>query len=290
MPTLEIEAPSGLKGRIRNLTGRDGRYLSDREVQRQGTLVEHILSNCWLETIDHGVYDAKREQPRWSDVLQGDRTFILIQIRIATHGPTYPFKAQCANESCRKRRFEWEIDLDELPVRKLPEAARAKLASGENRFEVRVPGTEELREPEASGDELTVSRRRPAPIIVPDTGTRIAFSLPTGADEKRAVKLQEQLRKASKGGDLETNNLVNAILLRVLDIEGVDRGKKDSGFLDYLEDRSLAELGTLLDRFDDFDCGVETTVEIECPTCSLVQEVRLPFDEAFFFPRRGRAA
>ena len=38
------------------------------------------------------------------------------------------------------------------------------------------------------------------------------------------------------------------------------------------------------------DCGVDTTIEVECPECFTVQEVELPFDKGFFLPGRDRTA
>jgi hypothetical protein len=34
--------------------------------------------------------------------------------------------------------------------------------------------------------------------------------------------------------------------------------------------------------FDEVDCGVETTIEVECPECLGVQSVDLPFGPSFF--------
>ena len=43
---------------------------------------------------------------------------------------------------------------------------------------------------------------------------------------------------------------------------------------------------SLLDRFDEADCGVETSIEIECPECFAEQTVDLPFGREFFLPRK----
>ncbi len=47
----------------------------------------------------------------------------------------------------------------------------------------------------------------------------------------------------------------------------------------------MADATALLDRFDELDGGVETTIDVECPACFGVQEVELPFERGFFLPR-----
>ena len=46
----------------------------------------------------------------------------------------------------------------------------------------------------------------------------------------------------------------------------------------------------VVDEFDRVDCGVDTTIEIECPECFGTQDVDLPFDKGFFLPGRERTA
>ena len=213
---IEIECPSGLKGKVRGLKGRDGRYLTDQSLQRKGTLVDHILSNCWLETTDPGIYKASPGGAmNWGQVLQGDRNYALIQIRNAGEDDTlFDFPVQC--KKC-KDKFPWSVDLEDLPIKLLDEEVRAQLVAGENRFEIRVPGTEETRllqagEKDSKGIVLHRKKRE----IVPNTGTKLWFSLPTGADEVKMKKLTKQIPA------LAENRLVTSIAMRIREIEGVE--------------------------------------------------------------------
>jgi len=54
--------------------------------------------------------------------------------------------------------------------------------------------------------------------------------------------------------------------------------------------QSMRDADFLVDEFDRVDCGVDTTLEIECPECFATQEVDLPFDRTFFMPGRERTA
>ena len=111
---------------------------------------------------------------------------------------------------------------------------------------------------------------------LPHDGCKVWFRLLTGADEQRAAKSL----KAGQGGLLQT-----ALLARIVEIEGVPETERRR-FLDEME---LADQVALLDRFDVADGGVETRIEVECPTCLSVQEIDLPFERGFFLPRAKAA-
>jgi hypothetical protein len=236
-----IVCPSGLSGEIRGLKGREGEILSDRVAARAGSTFDKILSGCWLETTDAGFYTFADGRPDWSQVLVGDRFYALLQIRALTFGNSYAFAVQCPAQTCRER-FEWEIDLGELPVKELPESSKEALRAG-NRLET------------ALGD-----------------GRKVWFKLLRGADEVRASK---GIKTSGYGA------LLAAVNVRILEVEGVaDKGRRA-----FLEELDLGELAALLDRFDEADGGVETSIEVECPHCFEVQEIDLPFGRDFFLPR-----
>jgi len=112
---------------------------------------------------------------------------------------------------------------------------------------------------------------------LPDAGVRVWFRLFTGADERRLP----QLRRSA--GD----RILSAMLAwRVLEVEGVPE-KDKRGFL---EDLSLRDADFLVDVFEQAECGVDTTIEVECPECLTIQEVELPFDQGFFLPGKTRKA
>jgi hypothetical protein len=50
----------------------------------------------------------------------------------------------------------------------------------------------------------------------------------------------------------------------------------------FLEELDVADAEHLRAAFDEVDCGVETTIEVECPECLGVQDVELPFGPSFF--------
>lgn len=107
---------------------------------------------------------------------------------------------------------------------------------------------------------------------LPHDGRRVWFRLMTGADEARAAMA---LKNARDGA------LLTALALRIVEIEGIADKERRA----FLEEMEMADAAALLDRFEEVDGGVETTLEVECPSCLGVQEVDLPFERGFFLPR-----
>jgi hypothetical protein len=155
-----ITCPSGLAGRIRGMKAREERILADRKLARSGAQLEQILAACWEETLDPGPYDFGDQIVDWGKVLQGDRFFAMLQVRVLSYGAEYAFSVPCENRGCRAR-IEWELDLRELPVKPLSDESRAAFLAG-NRFETVLPGV----------------------------GRKVFFRLLTGADERRLASLR----------------------------------------------------------------------------------------------------
>ena len=205
-----ITCPSGLTDRIRGMKVREERVLADRKLAKSGGQVDALLGACWEETLEPGPYDFGDKDIDWGAVLQGDRFFALLQVRALTYGPTYAFALGCQNEACRAR-FEWELDLTELPVRPLTDESRAAFTDG-NRFETTLP----------------------------DAGVRVWFRLFTGADERKLPQLR---RNAGE-------RILSAMLgWRVVEVEGVSP-KDKRRFLEDLSMRDADFLVDEFDRVD----------------------------------------
>jgi hypothetical protein len=183
----EISCPSGLVGRIRGMKAREERILADRKLAKNGGQLDEILAACWEETLEPGPYGFGTDPADWSKVLQGDRFFTLLSIRVASYGPRYDFDVSCSNRECRAT-IPWTVNLRELPVRALSNESRAAFVSGRN-FET----------------------------VLPRAGRRVTFRLLTGADERR---MTAQRRAA---GERPISTLLN---VRIDSIEGVDARDK----------------------------------------------------------------
>jgi len=129
------------------------------------------------------------------------------------------------------------------------------------------PLTPELRDAFLAGNRFETT--------LPDSGRRVWFRLLTGREERRLPKLRRQA---------PNQMLASLLALRVVEVEDVEDRRKRA----YLDDLSMRDADALLDAFDAVDCGVETTIEVECPECFGLQDVELPFERTFLMPGRGR--
>lgn len=228
-----ITCPSGLTGRIRGMKVREERILTDRKLAKSGEQVDRLLAACWEETLDPGPYDFGEKEIDWSRVLQGDRFFVLLQLRALTYGPEYAFAVPCQNDACRSR-IEWELNLHDLPVRSLSPESRDAFVKG-NRFEC----------------------------ILPDSQVKVWFRLLTGADERRLPQVRRNAR----------DRILSAMLaMRVVEIEGVEPRRKRQ-FIEELSLRDADLLVDEFDRVDcgvETDIEIEcpecfTVQELELP-------------------------
>jgi hypothetical protein len=197
-----ITCPSGLAGEIRSLKVREENILADAKAMRNGEGMSRVLAAIWQSTTDPGPYKLKDDVPDWEKVLIGDHLYAAIQMRIATYGPSYSFKPQCQNQSCRSV-FEWELRLDELPVQKLPEASIKAFQDG-NRFRTKIAST----------------------------GQDVTFHLLLANAQKRFLQVRQQL----------PDRMATAVLrLQVDEIEGVETGKLND-FLSDMDARDASLL------------------------------------------------
>jgi len=227
-----ITCPSGLTGTLRGMKVREERILADRQLAKSGGQVDALLAACWEQTIDPGPYAVGDGLLAWGKVLQGDRFYALLQLRIATYGPEYAFSVPCEREACRAK-VEWALDLNELPVRTLSDASRAAFVAG-NRFETTLPAS----------------------------GTKLWFKLLVGDDERKLP----QLKRAAP------ERVFSAMLAyRVLEVEGVEP-RQTRAFLEDLPLQDASFLIAEFDRVDcgvetsiDIacpDCGTEQGVAL----------------------------
>jgi hypothetical protein len=102
-------------------------------------------------------------------------------------------------------------------------------------------------------------------------GKLIVYRLPTGKDELISAKAV-----SFDGAFLQS------MLQRIVSIEGEAVPRR------YLEDCEFAALIKLLDTFDEHNCGVQTDIEIVCPDCGTIQDIKVPFGQGFLVPTRAK--
>jgi hypothetical protein len=228
----EITCPSGLRGTIRKMKVQEARaFVSQRK--SAGDPMGRLLRACWEETLDCAPYEFLDNKVDWSKVLLGDRLYALTTIRIETHGPEYAFSVTCRERDCRQR-IEWELNLDELPVRPLSDENKTLFMDG-NRFETRLP----------------------------EADRRVVFRMLLGEDEARLSKIRQRSSEV---------DLFDLIGFRVVEIENEDPKNKRK-FIDELSVADADFMLDEFDRVDcgidtavDIECPACGAVqEIELP-------------------------
>lgn len=160
MAEVRVTCPSGLKGVVRGLKGREINLFANKAEIRKRRVGTRILDACWLRIEDVGLaypWVQDGQALDWNRVLTADRFTSLLKVREATYGPNYAFPWQC--DRC-DRRFEWELNLNDLPFKPLREDVVQQFLK-DNRFPVAVADDE------------------------------IVFKLSIGQDEKRALEARD---------------------------------------------------------------------------------------------------
>lgn len=246
---IDVTLPSGARGRVRGLKGRELNLFANKGAARRGKTSQQILANVWVETFDGGpLYEDGKID--WDKAPQCDRFTALFHARIASYGAKYEFKHKCGNEDC-ERKYWWVEDLIKRPIKPLPEASIATFKAG-NRFTTSVEG--------------------------PDGKPReVIFQLLTH-------KLEDKINQAQNMSP--TEKATASLAQRIVSIEGVEAGK--GPIKRFLEDMDASAIFYMLDLFDEVDGGIETKIEVECPHCGELEDLELPLGDEFWNPQRRK--
>jgi hypothetical protein len=246
-------APSGMVLDVRELTARAGRYLTNEKLVRDNEIEDHILNDCCGPTcLEPGPYSFADGKIVWDETLIGDRTWLMIAIRAETYpDELYTCPLRCPNVPACGRKFEWDVDLEELLKDKT------------------FPLSAEARERMKSGQMFE--------LVVPKKGNKLRYKLKTGGDRKRFMATRASAKaNGNKKRQERENDLVNGFLFYGVEIEGVDKKNRD-GRQDFLESLGFRGLNQVRGMMELNDCGIETTIEAKCPHCGQEFDFELPF-------------
>ena len=248
MDTKEIRCPSGMRGRIRKLLGRDFHALSESdEEESTPDIMAGLAESVWVETIDPGPYQFGTGKPMFrSDVLIGDRSHILIQSRILTDGGKKSNRIQCPGcEVWFPDLFDYnDLNIREWPDKDAPEpvdemALKAYMAR--RRF----------------------AAKEPCSTVMPDK-TEIQWNLLTGNLLQGSIKdfaLQF-------GGGTYSEMAARVHSISDLDLDSIDKpeDRRAAVFKRLNGGYTDTELWGLWDDIQDHECGPDTDVRKQCPS------------------------
>lgn len=211
---------------LRKMTGREEAILADRKYQRNGgKLVTELLHSCMTR---FGDLSPNGRGPITA-MTSADRNFLLLKLRSITFGSQLEATYHCPGCS---EQLHFTEDLDELPVRHLPD--------GDERAEIAVELEDGWQDREG---QVHIALR---------------LRLPTGADEEAVAP---QLRENASLGK-------NALLARCI----ISLGDVPAYRLEGMGPRIMSDLTMadrrLIDRaLSDGAPGVELVRALECPGC-----------------------
>lgn len=260
MDTRTIRCPSGLRGKVRKLKGRDFHsLLIDNPEEATPHQMADLADRIWVETIDPGPYkfDASQPPPFRTDILLGDRTWALLQSRVLTDGGKRSHRIQC--EHCKT----WSPDIFDygaLDLREWPDAHDEAPVDSDG-----VPVPESAPEYKAWRARRQFANGEPCSTTMPDGGPLIRWRLLDGnilANEVPAYAAQF-------GETFYADTAARIVSIDGLDLEGKDSKERRVLIFDTLTDYADPDFWELWNDIQDHEVGPETDVPKTClnPNC-----------------------
>ena len=178
------------------------------------------------------------------DMLAGDRNAIMVALRITGYGAEYAVEADCPKCNVRSKQ---EFNLGDMPIKRLQIEPVAK---GQNVFEFKLPVTKKT----------------------------VHFKFLTGRDEEEISTIQERTKKQGAQAD---NIVTNRLQFAIVSIDGKTDRSAINGFIRNMPARDSMSLRKFIDANEP---GIDMKGNFDCPSCSDVNEVRVPLGASFFWP------
>lgn len=242
VPTEEVELPSkgvfypnGKKSvTIKYLTAEEDDILYSSDLIKSGRVLDVLLDKA-----------VKDSDLRPSDMLSGDRNYLLVQIRKTGLGSDYaPGDIACS--SCGEVHSP-TIDLDKLkakPLEIMPDS------NGE--YDVQLPMMK----------------------------MNIKFRLLNGKDEKRLAKLSEV--KGSKAGGIKVNKMITEkYVMQIMEVNG----NRDKLYIKkFISAMPMKDSAFFREYVNQVQPGLDLSYEFECPYCGNMDVKDTPITPKLFYP------
>ena len=221
------------------MTAAQENILTNRSLAKRGTLLSHLLQSC-----------IKDKNINARDMLVGDRSSVMVGLRISSYGAEYRASVDCP--ACDEKS-EQVFHLDKLPLRRL---AIQPIEKGVNLFE----------------------------FVLPQSRARVNFRFLTGADEEDIAIAQAQKKKVIQGAS-DNDVITSSLQYMIVSINGVtDRAQLNAAIPRMPAFDSQALRGYILDN----EPGIQLRAPMVCPACDHYEEVDMPLGASFFWSHAKR--
>lgn len=220
---------------ITAMTAAQENILTNKSLAKRGTLMSQLIQSC----LSNRTINAR-------ELLIGDRSTIMVALRISGYGSEYKIKVVCP--SCDESSVQ-TFDLSQLPIKLLQIDPAVK---GENIFEFTLPMSK----------------------------ARVLFKFLTGVEEEEIAMTQTNKKKAGAGladSDLVTSGLLHSIV----SINGVSDRVQIATALPRMP---AFDSQALRRHIQDNEPGMQLKSTMVCPGCDYTGEVDMPLGASFFWP------
>lgn len=253
------------------------------QVRAMGQVAEKILATQRLAQSGQSIDYLFRECCRFpdgfdpSDLLIGDRTFLLYYLRGITHGNIYEFAVTCPNTECGTTNTH-VYDLNDLAQT----VVWANPSLGPEPFRVDLPYLSR-----ATGREVWVGIRFLRAVDANEMVARRktlknAMARPGGVRNRMAARNRSldprQQRDQMQTLDETISDNMEKIIVSIM---GVQDPFAIRSLIEKLHSQDTA---AIREWMRENTPGIDTTVEIECPNCTNSFVIELPITESFFRP------
>lgn len=221
---------------IKAMTAQEEDILLSQALIKDGTVILHLIKSCLID-----------KSINVNEMIAGDRSSLMISIRITGYGTNYPVDINCVN--CNKEN-NLNVDLSNLSIKRLN---IEPIEQGKNEFS----------------------------FVLPVTKKHVIFKFLNANDERNRQSKIEFLEKHSKG--LRTNNITSFLEESITSIEGIKDKNKISHFV---KNMPALDSKSLRDYINDNAPGIDMDQNFNCNFCGHHNQYSIPINSNFFWPKQ----
>jgi hypothetical protein len=227
------------------MTAKEEDILSSKSLIQKGVVLDRLLQSVLVD-----------KSINVEDLLVGDKSAILMAVRISGYGEEYETKVTCPGcSSVSKHSF----DLNEC--------------------EVRGPFSPETCKNEKVSSAITETPDGAYLVNLPRSKAQVEIIMLTGKEEKKIVAHQEMRRKKK----LPENILTTQFKILIQSVDGSTEAHQVASFIDKmpaLDSRFLRKV------IVEISPNIDLTQEFVCEECGYEQDMGVPISADFFWPEQ----
>jgi len=218
---------------IKAMTAQEEDILTSAAYAKENVVIEKLLESC---IVDKNI-DVK-------ELISGDKTALMVGIRITGYGPEYPVSAVCT--SCM-RKSSVEVRLDQLEIKRFK---HPPVEEGKNLFE----------------------------FTLPITNKKVKFKYQNYYDTKERDDIQ---KKYESLGIIKENKMTDILERAIVSIDDITDKTKISHFVKHMPIKDSSSLRKFI--FDN-EPGIDMSWKYNCPVCTAENNIKIPMTSEFFWP------